>query len=291
MRALTAGIVFVAVALVVLWLSVFTVNEREQVIVVRIGQINHTIEEPGLNFKIPFIDRIYRYDDRLLVLDSDEFTVTFNDNRRLIVDAFSRWRISDVVDYHLAVRSGGGDRAGRAKLADILEDELKAVLGKVDTNAILSSDRTALMRDILEATRAPAAAMGVEVVDVRIVRADLPDANLQATFDRMSAERKQEAADERARGDEAARRIVANAQRQSREIISGAQRQAEIVKGEADAERNRIFADAYSRDPEFFDFYRSLQAYNESLTDKNTSMVLSPDSDYFRYLNSDGIAQ
>ncbi len=290
MRYLWSGLGLFILAVVVIWLSVFTVNEREKVIVVRIGQINRTVEEPGLNFKFPFIERLYRYDDRLLALDSEEFTVTFNDNRRLIVDAFTRWRISNVVDYHLAVREGGGDMAGRTKLAGILEDELKAVLGKVSTRAILSDDRTVLMSDILQATRAPAADMGVEVKDVRIVRADLPAANLQATFDRMSAERKQEAADERARGDEAARRIVANAQRQSREIVSGAQRQSEIIKGEADAERNNIFANAYSRDPEFFDFYRSLQAYAQSLKNQNTSIVMSPDSDFFRYLNDENSA-
>lgn len=290
MRNFAVGMIVLLAIIVVVLQSLFIVNQRQMAIVTRFGTIERTITEPGLNFRMPFVDRVYKYDNRLLALDSEEFPVLFNDNRRLIVDAFSRWRIANVVDYHLAVLQEG-DSGARMKLAGILEDSLKGVLGKVDTNAILSEDRTRLMNDILAATRSPASEMGVEVVDVRIVRADLPDANLQATFDRMSAERQQEAADERARGAEAARRITAAAEREAVQIVSNARRQSEIIKGQADAEANSIFAQAYSRDPEFFDFYRSLQAYEGSLQDKNTSILLSPDSDFFRYLNSEIGAQ
>ena len=286
MRSLSAGLIILIVAIFVLLQSIFVVDEREKAIVTRFGAINRTVEAPGLNFKMPFIDQVNKYDDRLLTLDSDEFSVLFSDNRRLVVDAFSRWKISDVVKYHLAVVQQG-DTGARIKLAGILEDALRNVLGKVDTNAILSADRTRLMNDILGATKRSGTEMGVEIVDVRIVRADLPEANLQATFDRMSAERKQEAADERARGAEAARRITAAAERQAVQTVSSARKESEIIKGEADAQSSKIFADAYSKNPGFFDFYRSMQAYRESLQGSNTSVVMSPDSDFFRFLETE----
>lgn len=286
MRNLSALLIICIIAVFVLLQSLFVVDEREKAIVTRFGAIDRTVEEQGLNFKMPFVDNVNKYDSRLLTLDSDEFSVLFSDNRRLVVDAFSRWRISDVVKYHLAVVQQG-DAGARVKLAGILEDSLRNVLGKVDTNAILSADRTKLMLSILDATKISAAEMGVEIVDVRIVRADLPEANLQATFDRMSAERKQEAADERARGAEAARRITAAAEREAVQIVSSARKESEIIKGEADAQSSKIFADAYEADPEFFDFYRSMQAYRSSLQGSNTSVVLSPDSDFFRFLETE----
>lgn len=276
-----AGVVFFLTAQ-----ALYVIDEREKAITTRLGAIEAKVEDPGLKFKLPIIDQVYKYEDRLLTLDSDEFSVLFSDNRRLVVDAFSRWRISDVVKYHLAVVQNG-DAGARTKLAGILEDALRNVLGDVDTGAVLSEDRTRLMNDILSATKLSSAEMGVEIVDVRIVRADLPPANLQATFERMSAERKQEAADERARGAEAARRITAAAEREAVQIVSNARREAEIIKGEADAERNRIFAESYSRNSRFFDFYRSLEAYRKSLLGENTSVVISPDSDFFRFLENE----
>ncbi len=286
MRNLSALLILCVIAVFVLIQSLFVVDEREKAIVTRFGAIDRTVEEQGLKFKMPFVDDVSKYDDRLLTLPSDEFSVLFSDNRRLVVDAFSRWRISDVVKYHLAVVEQG-DRGARVKLAGILEDALRNVLGKVDTNAILSADRTRLMISILDATKISAAEMGVEIVDVRIVRADLPEANLQSTFDRMSAERKQEAEDERARGDEAAKRITAAAERQAVQIKSAARKESEIIKGEADAMVSKILADAYEADPEFFDFYRSMQAYRSSLDGSNTSVVMSPDSDFFRFLEAE----
>ncbi len=289
MRGFAASFIIVIAIIVVVVQSVFIVDQREKAIVSRFGTIVKTVEEPGLNFRLPFIDEVTYYDNRLLLLDSDEFEVTFNDNRRLIVDAFSRYRIKDVVKYHLAIRGVAGSAQGN--LAGIVEKSLRAVLGQVDTSAVLSADRTRLMADIMSATVADAEDIGVEMVDVRIVRADLPDANLQATFDRMSAERKQEAADERARGNEAARRITAAAEREAVQTVSDARRQAEIIKGQADAEANGIFAQAYGQNPEFFDFYRSLQAYEKSLQGSNTSFMMSPESDYYRYLESENGAQ
>lgn len=290
MRNLTAIAFFAVVGFIILLQSVFVVDEREKAINTRFGAIRGTIEQPGINFKMPFVDQVSKYDDRLLTLDSDEFSVLFSDNRRLVVDAFSRWKIENVQVYHLAVVQNG-DTGARIKLAGILEDALRNVLGKVDSNAVLSDDRTRLMNDILSATRKSAAEMGVAVVDVRIVRADLPDANLQATFDRMSAERKQEAADERARGAEAARRITAAAEREAVQIVSSAKKESEIIKGQADAESTKIFADAYSKDAQFFDFYRSMQAYKDSLKGENSSIVMSPDSDFFRFLQNESGAQ
>lgn len=265
------------------------VDERQKVVVTRLSTLQASINEPGLHFKIPFIDRIYKFDDRLLVLDSDEFDVFFSDSRRLLVDAFSRWRIGDVNTFFLA--NDGSQAQARDKLSTKLEDALKGVLGKVDTSVILSPDRTVLMREILAAVRAEAIPLGIDVVDVSIVRSDLPPANLEKTFERMSAERQKEVADEVARGEEAAKRITSRAEREAVQIESNAKRQNEIIKGEADAERSKIYADVYSKDPEFFDFYRSMQAYEQTMKNTNTSMVLSPDSDFFRYLQNEGGAQ
>lgn len=287
MNRVIGVIVFLFIALFIAIQSIFIVDEREKVLVQRFGAIQPAVEDPGLYFKLPFIDQIYRYDDRLLALDTDELEVTFVNNRRLIVDAFSRWRISDVRDYHLAV-SREGQQGAMNKLARILTDALAAVLGDVRSDEVLSADRTRLMQSILDEAAQSAADMGVQIVDVRIIRADLPDQNLMATFDRMNAERQQEAADERARGQEAARRITAAAERESVEIESGAKREATIIMGEADAERNSIFAEVYNRDVEFFDFYRSLQAYRNSMLSENTAIVMSPESDFFRYLQDDG---
>ncbi len=289
MRSLIASIVALLILVIVAFQSFFVVDERQKVVVTRLSTLQASINEPGLHFKIPFIDRIYKFDDRLLVLDSDEFDVFFSDSRRLLVDAFSRWRIGDVNTFFLA--NDGSQAQARDKLSTKLEDALKGVLGKVDTSVILSPDRTVLMREILAAVRAEAIPLGIDVVDVSIVRSDLPPANLEKTFERMSAERQKEVADEVARGEEAAKRITSRAEREAVQIESNAKRQNEIIKGEADAERSKIYADVYSKDPEFFDFYRSMQAYEQTMKNTNTSMVLSPDSDFFRYLQNEGGAQ
>jgi membrane protease subunit HflC len=268
--------------------SLFVVDEREKALVLRFGEIVQVRTEPGLGFKLPLIDEVVRFEDRILTLETDLIEVTPADDRRLEIDAFVLYRIDDVVQYRQAVGSGGPARAAN-DLSGILESQIRAVLGSqgVTSNTILSPERSALMEQIRVRSDARANALGLEVVDVRLRQTNLPEQNFDATLKRMIAEREREATDERARGREAAQRVTALADRTFEEIISEARRDARIIEGEADAERNRIFADAYSKDAEFFEFYRSLAAYEESLLGQNTSMVLSPDSEFFNYLRSD----
>jgi membrane protease subunit HflC len=248
-------------------------------------------EDPGLAFKMPIIDDVVRYDDRILSLEVGPLEVTPLDDRRLVVDAFSRYRIADVQRFREAVGVGGVS-AAETRLDNIMRDQTREVLGTVSSNDILSSDRAALMLRIRNGAIAEARSLGLEVIDVRLKRTDLPQANLEATFARMRAEREREAADEIARGEEAAQRVRAQADRTEVELVSDAEREAEVIRGEADAERNGIFARAYGADPEFFDFYRSLNAYAKSLQGGNSSLVLSPDSEFFNYLkSSDGAAR
>ncbi|MEM9577015.1 MAG: protease modulator HflC [Pseudomonadota bacterium] len=268
--------------------SVFIVDEREKALVLQFGQIKSVKEEPGLAFKIPFIQDVVRYDDRILSLDTQQTEVTPSDDRRLVVDAFARYRISDVVQFRQAV-GVGGLRAAEDRLEGILNPTIRAVLGSdgVTSNTILSADRAELMARITSQARQRALPLGLEVVDVRLKQTNLPDQNLDATFARMRAEREREAADEIARGEEAAQRVRALADRTVVELTSDATREADIIRGQADAERNAIFAEAFGRDPEFFEFYRSLTAYERALRGNNSSMVLSPDSEFFNYLRSD----
>lgn len=268
--------------------SLFIVDEREKALVLQFGQIKAVKEDPGLAFKIPFIQEVVRYDDRILSLDTQPTEVTPSDDRRLVVDAFARYRISDVVQFRQAV-GVGGLRAAEDRLEDILNPTIRAVLGSdgVTSNTILSADRAELMARITTQARQRALPLGLEVVDVRLKQTNLPEQNLDATFARMRAEREREAADEIARGEEAAQRVRALADRTVVELTSEATREADIVRGQADAERNAIFADAFGRDPEFFEFYRSLTAYERSLRGENSTMVLSPDSEFFNYLRSD----
>lgn len=275
-----------AIALAAVLSSIFIVDEREKALVLQFGEVKAVIEEPGLSFRIPLIQEVVKYDDRILPLDTQPLEVTPADDRRLVVDAFARWRIQDPVRFRRAVGAGGIETA-RPRLERILNAELREVLGSVDSGAVLSADRAALMNDIRDQSRAQASALGVEIVDVRIKRADLPEQNLAATFERMRAEREREAADEIARGNEAAQRVRAQADRTVVETVSEAQKQSDIIRGEADAKRNAIFAEAFGRDPEFFAFYRSLSAYEASLDGQNSTLVISPDSEFFDYFKSD----
>ena len=263
--------------------SLFVVDEREKALVLQFGEVKAVKEDPGLAFKIPLIQEVVKYDDRILPLDTQALEVTPADDRRLVVDAFARWRITDPVQFRKAVGEGGIPRA-RTRLERILNAEVREVLGGVDSGAILSADRAVLMNRIRDQAREQAQALGVLIVDVRIKRADLPKQNLEATFARMRAEREREAADEIARGNEAAQRVRAQADRTVVETVSEAQKQADIIRGEADARRNAIFAEAFGRDPEFFAFYRSLAAYENALKEGNSTLVITPDSEFFDYL-------
>ena len=267
--------------------SVFIVDEREQVLVMQFGQVKQEIKAPGLGVKVPFIQDVVRYEDRILGLQSQSLEVTLRDNRRLIVDAFARWRITNAVDFREAVGPGGID-AAQSRLDPIISAAMRQVLGSVNSNAVLSEDRTGLMNAIRDIARQQAASLGVDVIDVRLTRTDLPEQNLAATYARMRAEREREAADEIARGNEAASRVKASADREVVVTTSDARRQAEVIRGEADAQRNGIYAEAFGKDPEFFAFTRSLTAYERALREGNSSIVLSPDSEFFDYLNTPG---
>ena len=267
--------------------SVFIVDEREKVLVLQFGQVRQVKEDPGLGFKIPLIQEVVRYDGRILGLQTTPVEVTMADDRRLVVDAFARWRITDLVRFREAV-GAGGEVQGLSRLGDIVKPAIQQVLGSVDSSRVLSEDRTALMNQIRDIARRQAAALGVEVIDVRLTRTDLPEQNLEATFARMRAEREREAADEIARGGEAAQRVRASADRTVVELTSDARRQADVIRGEADAERNAIYAEAFGRDPEFFAFTRSLTSYERALQSGNSSIVMQPDSEFFDYLRSDG---
>jgi membrane protease subunit HflC len=284
-RTTTAAIVAGFVALILVLSSVFVVDEREKALVLQFGQLRQVREEPGLYFKVPFVQEVVRYDDRILSLDTETIEVTPSDDRRLVVDAFARFRIENPVEFRQAAGAGGVAFA-QDRLAGILQDEIRAVLGsdQVTSDTILSSERGALMSRIRVGAQEKAQALGLSVVDVRLKTTNLPAQNLDATFARMRAEREREAADEIARGNEAAQRIRATADRTVTETLSEAERDAQITRGEADAEANRIFAEAYGADPEFFQFYRSMQAYERSLRGSNSTMVMTPDNAFLTYL-------
>ena len=285
---------FISVALiaivVLIMSSIFIVDERNKALVLQFGRVVAVKEDPGIAFKLPLIQEVVYYDDRILSRDVDPIEVTPSDDRRLVVDAFARYRIANVNRFREAVGTGGILTA-ESRLDGIMRNELREILGTVSSNEILSSDRALLMQQILAGARAKALEIGLDVVDVRLKRTDLPRQNLDATFARMRAEREREAADEIARGNEAAQRVRAQADRTQVEIVSEANREAEIIRGEADATRNAIFAEAYGADPEFFDFYRSLNAYLTALQGNNSTMVMAPDSEFFNYLKSDQLSK
>ena len=278
-------IISIVVALIafITYSSLFVVDERQKALVLQFGQVADVKEEPGLAFKLPFIQQVVRYDDRILSLDTMPLEVTPLDDRRLVVDAFARYRIINVVQFRQAVGTGGIVTA-ESRLERILNAALREVLGSVTSNAVLSTDRIELMTRITESAKIESKGLGVEIVDVRIKRADLPTQNLAATFRRMQAERERMAADERARGQEAAQIVRAEADRKAVETVSEAKKEAEIIRGTADALTTKIFADAFGRDPEFYAFTRSLIAYEQSMTGANTTMVISPNSEFFDYI-------
>ncbi|MEM7061050.1 MAG: protease modulator HflC [Pseudomonadota bacterium] len=241
---------------------------------------------PGLYFKMPWIQDVDYYEDRILPIETAEIEVTPADSRRLAVQAFARWRIQDPKLFRQTERTViGAERS----LSGFIDSSLRQVLGEYTSAVVLSPERAGLMRQIRDLTRDKAIDRGIDVVDIRISRADFPEENRPATFSRMNAEREREARDERARGDEQARRLTAEAERQAVELVSEAQREAEKERGKADANRVAIFADAFGRDEEFFAFYRSLRAYRESLKGSNSTLVISPDSEFFDYLKSDSV--
>ena len=270
-------------AIVITMSAAFIVDQREQVLVLQFGDPKRVIQEPGLNFKIPFIQQTVRFDKRLLDFDNAPEEVIASDQKRLVVDAFARYHITDPLKFYQTV---GTEMALRPRLGSVLNSTLRQVLGTVPLQQVVSEKRGALMLEIRDIVRTEAARFGIRVEDVRIKRADLPAQNSEAIYRRMQTERQQEAAELRAKGAEEAQKIRAAANREKVVIVAEAEKDSQILRGDGEGQMNRIFAEAFGRDPEFFSFYRSMQAYEAALGTDDTTMVLSPDSDFFRYFGS-----
>jgi membrane protease subunit HflC len=283
MRSPISGIVVLVllfVVVVVAYSSMFTVQQTEQALVVRFGRPVDVITEPGLNFKVPFTDSVISIDKRILDLENPSQEVIASDQKRLVVDAFARYRIKDALRFYQSV---GSIQAANIQLTTLLNAALRRVLGEVTFITVVRDARESLMAKIREQLDKEADGYGIQVVDVRIRRADLPDANSQAVYQRMQTERQREAAEFRAQGDQKAQEIRSKADREATVIVAEANSSAEQTRGAGDAERNRLFAEAYGRDPDFFAFYRSMTAYENGLRSGDTRFLLRPDSDFFRY--------
>lgn len=283
MRALFAAfIVVLGAAMVGIYASAFIVHQNEQALVLRFGEPIKVIKNPGLNWKLPFVETVEFFDKRILDLDTSEQEVTASDQKRLVVDAYARYRITDPLKFYQNVRD---ERRVRVVLGPVMDSAIRRVLGAATLQDVVKDRREILMREIASQVNREGRDYGVEVVDVRIKRADLPQQNLQNVFHRMQADRIREATEIRALGEAEGNRIRANADRDVTIIKGEATKKSEQLRGEGDAERNRIFAEAYGRDPEFFAFYRSMQAYEQSMKPGDTRLVITPDSDFFRFLD------
>jgi membrane protease subunit HflC len=289
MRTPVTGIAALFVLFVVLivgYSSVFTVAQTEQVLVVRLGEPIRVVTEPGLNFKAPFIDTVISIDKRILDLENPSQEVIASDQKRLVVDAFARYRIKNGLRFYQSV---GSIQAANIQLTTLLNASLRRVLGEVTFITVVRDQREALMARIRDQLDHEADGYGIQVVDVRIRRADLPEQNSQAVYQRMQTERQREAAEFRAQGGQKAQEIRSNADREATVIVAEANSTAEQVRGAGDAERNRLFAEAYGKDPDFFAFYRSMSAYETGLKSNDTRFLLRPDSDFFKFFsNSSG---
>ena len=270
----------------VVYLSLFTVKEINQAIVLQFGDPKKIITTAGLQFKLPFIQNVVYLDRRILSLDPPPAEVIASDQKRLIVDAYARFKIVDPLKFYISV---GDERVARSRLATIINSRIRSVLGKQSLATLLSEERSGQMAIIQEGVNVEAEKFGITIIDVRIKRADLPQANSEAIYKRMQTEREREAKEFRARGAEMAVTITSTADRKVTVILANAQKQSEIMKGEGDGIRNKIFADAYGQDPEFFSFYRAMQAYETALIGGDTTLILSPDSDFFKFFGNAGV--
>ena len=260
--------------------SFYTVNQAEQAIVLQFGRPVRLVKEPGLKMKVPFIQKVVFYDARLLNLDPPAQEVVLNDKKRLDVDSFTRYRIVDPLKFYQTVRT---EAQAESKLAEIVNSSVRKILGRITLPELLSQKRTQIMNDISAAVKVDAAQIGVSVADVRIRRADLPLEVLQAINARMKTEREREAKEFRAQGSQEAQKIRASADKEKTIILADADKQAQIIRGQGDEQAIAIWNQAAGQDVEFFAFYRSLEAYNNALADNDTAMVLSPDSEFFKY--------
>jgi membrane protease subunit HflC len=286
-RLLTVIAVVLVVAGIFAMSSLFIVDQTEQALVLQLGQPRRVIHEPGLWVKRPFIENVIFYDRRLLDFEPPPEEVIVSDQKRLVVDTYTRYRITDPLLFYQTVNS---EAAVRARLNAMVNGSLRRVLGNVTLSALLSHQRSAIMVQIRDDVAAQGKSFGIDVIDVRIRRADLPEENSQAIFARMQSEREQQARQFRGEGAEAAQTVRANAERERTVILAEAQRDAQRVRGDGDADSIRIYAGAFGQDKEFFAFYRSMQAYRDALNGRTTSFVLSPDNGFFRFFqNSDGV--
>jgi len=276
----------IALAVFAIYLSLFTVKEINQAIVLQFGDPKKVIAEPGLQVKIPFIQNVVYLDRRILSLDPAPEEVIASDQKRLIVDAYARFKIVDPLKFYISV---GDERVARSRLATIINSRIRSVLGKQSLATLLSEDRTKQMAIIQEGVNAEAEKFGITIIDVRIKRADLPQANSEAIYKRMQTEREREAKEFRAKGAEMAVTITSTADKEVTVLLANAKKQSEIMKGEGDGQRNKIFAEAFGKDPEFFAFYRAMQAYEKALIGGDTSLILSPDSDFFKFFGDTGV--
>lgn len=275
------GLVIVAIIGVVASASLFTVNQTQQALVLQFGDPRAVVTEPGLHAKVPFVQNVIFLDKRILALDSPAEELIAADQKRLVVDAFTRYRIVEPLKFFTSLQN---EARAESRLAAVVSSSMRSVLGAEEFQAVVRDKRDELMKRIRDSVNQQTVDFGIEIVDVRIRRADLPEANSQAIYRRMQTEREQEAAEFRARGQEVSRSIRAEADKRVTVLLAEATRDAEVIRGQGDACRNRVFATVYGEDPDFFAFYRSMKAYEKALEDNQTTMVLSPDSAFFQFL-------
>ena len=268
--------------------TLFIVSEVQQAIVLQFGDPKRIVQKAGLNYKIPFIQNTVYLETRILNLDAPPEEVIASDQKRLIVDAFARFQIKDPLQFYISV---GNERVARSRLSTIVNARIRGVLGKEELQTLVSKDRARLMDQITKDVNAEAEKLGIKIIDVRIKRADLPQANSEAIYRRMQTEREREAKEFRAKGAEMAVTITSTADKEVTVILADAEKKSQIMKGEGDGKRNKIFADAFGQDPQFFAFYRAMQAYEKALIGGETSLILSPDSDFFKYFGKSGTNQ
>ena len=273
---------------VIMFQAVFVVKEINQAIVLQFGNPKKIITEAGLKFKLPFIQNVVFIDKRILNLDNAPEEVIAADQKRLIVDAFARFQIIDPLKFYISV---GNERVARSRLSTIINSRIRGVLGTQELSTLLSKERAKQMAIIQNDVNEEAKSFGIKIVDVRIKRADLPQANSEAIYKRMQTERQREAKEFRAEGAEIAAKITSTADKDVTVLLANANKQSQIFKGEGDGQRNKIFAEAYGKDPEFFGFYRAMQAYETALIGGDTSLILSPDSDFFKFFGKAGITK
>ena len=279
---LTVPLILLGAVALVAYLTLFTVEQTQQALVLEFGQPKRVISDPGLHYKIPFIQNVEFLDKRILDIDTSSQEVIASDQKRLVVDAFARYRITDPLLFFQSVRD---EAIANSRLVAILEASLRRVLGGASFQEVVRDKREGLMRTITSQVNQEAAELGVKIVDVRIKRVDLPEVNMQAIYRRMQTERQRQAAEFRAEGGGASTRIRGTADREVTVIKADATGESERIRGDGDAERNRIYAKAFNQDPDFFAFYRSMQAYVAALKSSNTRLLLSPDSEFFKYFN------